>query len=386
MSHIKVTNTESFIKKAKMIHGDKYDYSKAQYVNAHTKICIICPIHGEFWQTPNNHTHKTAPKGCPSCSGTKKLTTEEFITKARKIHGDKYDYSKVEYINNLTKVCIICPIHGEFWQTPNKHLSGCNCPFCSHQSFKDTKESFIEKARKIHGDKYDYSKVEYVDSHTKVCLTCPKHGEFWMVPTNHLCNKGCPKCKNELIATLNSSNTLEFITKARKIHGDKYDYSKVEYIKNNIKVCIICPQHGEFWQTPHSHLRGQGCPICNESHLENEIRMLLNNKKIEFKTQKRFEWLGRQSLDFYIPKYSIAIECQGEQHFVKIKMFNKKKTLKEIVSQDFKKNNLCKINNVKILYYTSPLIDSLAKEKPSFYKNNIFTSADDVIQKIRGTK
>ena len=364
MSNIKVTNTESFIKKAKMIHGDKYDYSKAQYVNAHTKICIICPIHGEFWQTPNNHTHKTAPKGCPSCSGTKKLTTEEFITKARKIHGDKYDYSKVEYINNLTKVCIICPIHGEFWQTPNRHLSGCNCPFCSHQSFKDTKESFIEKARKIHGDKYDYSKVEYVNSHTKVCLTCPKHGEFWMAPTNHLRNRGCPKCKNELIATLNSSNTLEFIAKARKIHGDKYDYSKVEYIKNYIKVCIICPTHGEFWQTPHMHLHGHGCPICNESHLKNEIRMLLNNKKIEFDAQKRFEWLGRQSLDFYIPKYKIAIECQGEQHFVKIKMFNKKRTLKEIVSQDFKKNNLCKLNNVKILYYTS----------------------DGIIQKIRDTK
>ena len=140
----KVTNTKSFIEKAKQIHGDKYDYSKVEYVNSHTKVCIICPKHGEFWQTPNNHTHKTNPKGCPSCNGTKKLTTKEFIEKAKKIHGNKYDYSKVEYINNLTKVCIICPKHGQFWQTPNKHLTGCNCPFCSHQSFKDTKKSFIE--------------------------------------------------------------------------------------------------------------------------------------------------------------------------------------------------------------------------------------------------
>ena len=117
----KKLTTEEFIIKAKEVHGDKYDYSKVNYINVDTKVCIICPTHGEFLQMPSSHLNG---RGCPRCSGNKKLTTEEFIIKAREINGDKYDYTKVEYVNNSTKVCIICPTHGEFWQTPNGHLSG----------------------------------------------------------------------------------------------------------------------------------------------------------------------------------------------------------------------------------------------------------------------
>ena len=182
-------NTQEFIEKAKKIHGDKYDYSKVEYKGAHTKVCIICPEHGEFCIRVS---HFLAGHRCPKCAGNAKLTTDEFIKKAREIHGDKYDYSKVEYKNYDTKVCIICPKHGEFWQIPRYHLNGKGCPKCAG-NIRLTTEEFIRRAKEVHGDKYDYSKVEYVNSQTKVCIICPEHGEFWTFPNNHLkCE--CPKC------------------------------------------------------------------------------------------------------------------------------------------------------------------------------------------------
>ena len=125
---MKYLTTEQFIEKAKQIHGNKYDYSKVEYVNNHTKVCIICPEHGEFWQTPNSHLNGN---GCSSCKGLKKLTTKEFIERAKQVHGNKYDYSKTIYVNKRTKVCIICPIHGEFYQTPHNHVyQKQGCPEC----------------------------------------------------------------------------------------------------------------------------------------------------------------------------------------------------------------------------------------------------------------
>ena len=126
-----------------------------------------------------------------------KKTTEEFIQEAKTIHGDKYDYSKVEYKNAYTKICIICPNHGEFWQTPSHHLSGQGCPKCNGK-LKYTKENFIKKAREIHKDKYDYSKIKYVNAHTGICIICPDHGEFWQLPCNHLKGCGCGLCANNI--------------------------------------------------------------------------------------------------------------------------------------------------------------------------------------------
>ena len=246
--------TEEFIEKAKKVHGDKYDYSKVKYVNKDTKVTIICPTHGEFEQNPRSHL---TGQGCPACGGSRKVTTEEFIKKARKVHGDKYDYSKVDYVNNNTKVTIICPTHGEFEQKPSGHLTGRGCPYCSGKK-KLTTEEFIEKARKVHGDKYDYSKVNYVDSNTKVTIICPTHGEFEQIPYLHYSGGGCPSCSGNKKLT-----TEEFVERARIVHGDKYDYSKVKYVDSNTKVTIICPTHGEFEQTPFAHLLGQGCPVCN---------------------------------------------------------------------------------------------------------------------------
>jgi hypothetical protein len=255
--------TEEFVQKAKEVHGDKYDYSKVEYKNTREKVCIICKEagHGEFYQTPNDHL---SGSGCLKCSGKAKLTTEEFIKKAKEVHRDKYNYSKAVYENISTKVCIICKEsgHGEFYQTPNSHLQGVGCPKCGESvranSRTYTKNFFEKKAREIHGDEYNYSKVDYKSSRDKICIICSTHGEFYQSPSSHLQGKGCPMCGGTKKLT-----TENFIRRSRLIHGDLYDYSKVDYKNSATKVCIICPEHGEFYQIPNNHLQGVGCSKCN---------------------------------------------------------------------------------------------------------------------------
>ena len=164
-----------------------------------------------------------------------KKTNKQFIEEANIRHDFKYDYSKTQYINKREKVCIICPIHGEFWQEASSHLKGCGCPKCGKESSQKRQslntEQFIERAKKVHGNKYDYSKTEYINSSTKVCIICPIHGEFWQRPTEHLRGRGCKKCGDLSVGIKNSRITTdEFIERAKKVHGDKYDYSKTEYI------------------------------------------------------------------------------------------------------------------------------------------------------------
>ena len=388
--------TKKFIQRAKEIHGDKYDYSKVIFKNVDTKVCIICPVHGEFWQTPYNHLKG---HGCSKCGKIKvwskrnKTTTEQFIQRAKEIHVDKYDYSKVEYVNPKTKVCIICPEHGEFWQTPDSHLHGCKCPTCAGRK-KITTEDFIQRAKEIHGDKYDYSKVEYVNNHTNVCIISHKinplngeeYGEFWQTPKNHLKGQDMPFIKIDKIKSKLRLTTEDFIQRAKEIHGDKYDYSKVEYVNNSTKVCIICPEHGEFWQTPANHLMGQGCPICKESVLEKEMDKLLKQNNFSFVKQKKFSWLrnkGLMSLDFFIPDYNIAIECQGFQHFFKCAFFEKSNPLQNVIYRDILKFNLCKEHNITILYYTNKtFIKNNQTLHLPIYKSNIFIN-NKIINRIK---
>ena len=291
---------------------------------------------------------------------SKKLTKEDFIKKAIEKHGDKYDYSKVDYVNSKTKVCIICPKHGhgEFWQIPNNHLHGKGCPRCANKATGErcrlSKDEFIKKANNTHEGKYNYDKVEYVNAHTKVCIICPKHGhgEFWQTPHNHTKGKGCSKCKGDN----QKLSKEEFIKKANEVHNGKYVYNKVDYVNNSIKICIICPKHGEFWQKPNNHLSGQGCPKCNLSHLERSMMNYLDDMEIIYDYQKRFDWLGKQSLDFYIPDYNVGIECQGEQHFFPVDFVGKGvewacKQFDKLVSLDKKKKTLCEEHGIKLLYF-----------------------------------
>lgn len=356
---MKKLHNEEFVKRAKVIHGDKYDYSKVNYVNAHEYVTIICPKHGEFNQAPYAHLRG---RGCPKCgikkiSDSKILSQDDFIKKAKKVHGDKYDYSKVEYKNNRAKITIICPEHGEFEQRANNHLNGCGCPKCgiikNHSKSRKTTKEFIEKAKQVHGDKYDYSKVKYINNSTKVIIVCPVHGEFEQTPEKHLRGHGCQKCASINSAMKQRLTTEKFIERSKKVHGDKYDYSKVEYKTINDKVCIICPKHGEFWQVPYSHLKGCGCPICKESKLEQAVRKLLDSANIgyiEHCNKNTIKWIGKQHLDFYLPEYKIAIECQGIQHYKEIHFFNKKDGFKKLKKLDKIKKDLCQKNNIKLFY------------------------------------
>ena len=370
----KVT-VEDFIQRARQVHGDKYDYSRLNYVNIITKACIVCPEHGEFWQYPYVHLKGS---GCPEC-GKKmaalkhNLTIDEFIERAKKKHGDKYDYSKVEYMDIQTPVCIICPEHGEFWQRPSNHIEKSGCPECGRRNIGSTQRNslndFIEKAKKKHGDKYDYSKVEYTNGTNKVCIICPEHGEFWQIAKNHLSGGGCPKCQGYY------RTTDEFIKESNLIHNNKYDYSKVDYVDSKTPVCIICPEHGEFWQVP-----GEHCPKCLMSSLEKDIEQFLIDNNIKYEWQKTFSWLKYKKplkLDFYLPEYNVAIECQGEQHSNNFKRKWYKITeeqWKEIDLRDKLKKELCLENNIKILYYSNKNIEFFDK---------VYTDKNELLNEIK---
>lgn len=181
-----------FIKKAIEVHGiNKYNYGLVQYLDNNKKVAIVCPTHGSFLQAPRTHI---SGHGCPKCAGVHNYTTEEWIVQARKVHGDIYDYSRVQYKNTVTKIEIVCPEHGSFLQIPSTHTSGHVCPKCAGVHHYNQQE-FLDRCREVHGDKYLYEKALYVQANTHVIITCPKHGDFAQTPSSHLNDyRGCPKC------------------------------------------------------------------------------------------------------------------------------------------------------------------------------------------------
>ena len=184
--------TEKFIKKVINIHKKKYDYSLVTYINNKTLVKIICKEHGIFEQRPDSHI---MGKGCPMCSKSNKLTQEEFISKAKLKHGNKYNYSLVNYLGSKIKIKIICPEHGEFEQQPCEHIIGHGCRNCSNDKIRKSKIFFINESNILHNKKYNYSLVDYENSSKKIKIICPEHGEFEQTPNNHLSKKqGCPKC------------------------------------------------------------------------------------------------------------------------------------------------------------------------------------------------
>ncbi len=363
--------TKKFIQKSQAKFGNKFDYTKTIYKTSKTKLCIICKEHGEFWVTPSNHLKSN---GCPICvKNTFRKSLATFINECNIVHNHKYDYSKVEYKNNKEKICIVCPYHGEFWQQPILHLKGEGCPKCKNETIKRklrmSTQDFINKSKSIHNNDFSYEKTNLNERYNnKIIVTCNKcKKDIYVVVGAHLSGNKCPHCYGTHLKT-----TDEFIQDAKKVHGDKYDYSKVKYKGNKIKICIICPKHGEFWQTPNCHLRQRGCPKCKNSYLEQKIDNFLQKEHIIFESQKHFEWLGKQSLDFYLPQYNIAIECQGEQHFNAIEKFGGEDGLKKRQQLDEQKYNLCEEHNIHILYYSNKK-----------YAENIITTQQQLIQKIK---
>lgn len=276
----------------------------------------------------------------------KKLTTEEFITRSNVIHNNKYGYSKVQYIGSQIKVVITCPIHGDFEQKPNKHLQKQGCPKCIN-NIKDTKESFIQKAIKIHGDKYDYSLVDYINANLKVDIICKLDNYiFSQTPGNHISGKGCPKCSNHLVLGIEN-----FIKRSNSIHNYKYDYSKSIYIDTNTKLkihCNIC--NNSFEQTPRNHFAGQGCPKClmkGQTKLYNNLKDLFTLEIIEWEYSP--DWLGRQRFDIYFIEHNIAIEYNGKQHYESVEFFGGDVKFKNQQERDTLKKDKCLNNNCLLL-------------------------------------
>jgi hypothetical protein len=304
-------SASEFIEKSIKTHGDKYDYSKVEYVNSKTKVCIVCnrmdeitgEKHNDFWQVPYSHLSGAC---CPKC--TKHFINQEiFIKRAKVIHENKYDYSKVEYEASKVKVCITCPEHGDFSQTPDSHLNGQGCSKCSGVYKYDTNE-WIEEAKKNHGERYDYSNVVYVNNRTQICIICKVHGEFLQTPANHIKGKNCPKCTGHFM------DKNFFLDKAKEVHKDKegnplYDYSLVDYKDSSTHVTIICKEHGEFCKTPNKHLSGQGCPICGYESTGSKLS-LTNDEFLKRAFPDKYEYLT----EYVNAKTKIHIQCKKCKH------------------------------------------------------------------------
>jgi len=201
--------------------------------------------------------------GCPYCAAPNaNQTTESFIKKCKEQFGNRYSYDKTVYVNDRTNVIITCPIHGDFLTRPNRFLTSHGCPKCRCVT---TTEDFVQKAKIIHNNKYDYSKTSYTDTKTPVTVICPTHGEFKQLPVVHLQGSGCPNCANEIVGSLRRLNKQDFINRATTLHLGKYSYDKVEYKNMETKIIITCPIHGDFEQTPGNHLKGYGCHSCKTS-------------------------------------------------------------------------------------------------------------------------
>lgn len=259
--------TEEFIQRAQTVHGDKYDYSKVECVNALSKVCIICKKHGEFWQRASHHIEG---RGCQKCAaeinGAKmRVWTEE------KCFKEASRYTEMKSFRTMSK---------EAYNSALKHHWLKNYTWLAYKIDMSktkkkrqtyTQEEIIEKIRAIYGERYSYEKVEYRAMKVPIALICHEkdvngieHGKFMMRPDNIFSGKqGCPKCYDDRRSRLQRKPRETFIEEAKILHGNLYEYHKVEYVNTNTKVCIVCKIHGDFWQTPSNHLKGKGCPYCS---------------------------------------------------------------------------------------------------------------------------
>jgi len=313
--------TEEWISKAKEVHGERYDYSETIYTRISEKLKIRCPIHGTYSQLPQNHTQGT---GCPGCGKIKsksamvdswkkrRKTNKIFIKESKEIHGDRFDYALTEYSGYGNKIKIGCPIHGIVSTSPHIHIGGNGCPTCGKidagRSRALTTDEWISRSKEIHGDKFDYTKVTYVNQNTNLNIVCPEHGEFQQLPMVHIESHGCPKCGSEIGASKNRISLEDFVKSAIAVHGNAYDYSLVEYVNNKSEIIIGCPIHGYFKGRPDTHIRrSQGCPKCVGRGLTTEEWV----ERFQLIHKERYDYT-----DFYFngstKKSSIICKIHGE--------------------------------------------------------------------------
>jgi hypothetical protein len=322
----------AFIAKARLVHEDKYTYPEQEYTSYRGKLRIVCSDHGEFLQSAEHHL---SGKGCSKCGqkrsdDAKRDSLSVFITKARTVHGDRYTYPEQEYKNNLTKIKILCPDHGEFTQTPGSHLRGATCYTCGRavaaDKIRGELSEFIEKARSVHGDEYEYPDQKYIDSTKKLKIICKHHGVFKKTRLMHLAGAGCPRCARDTKDAIRRGTWEQFVIDAKAIHGEAYIYPDQAYNNAATDVRIVCRIHGEFSQLPHNHMQGKGCHKCSfygSSKGEKALAEYFSDygPKCNFriglsKTPYRITRTGNpparsMELDVYFKSRNLAVEYNG---------------------------------------------------------------------------
>lgn len=315
---MKKQTQNEFIAKSKKIFGkNTYDYSKLHYKNSRTVVCLTCKKHGDFYVKPG--VHISYKRGCAYCSS--KYSKNDFIEKAKKVHKNKYDYSKVKWKNIKEKILIICKKHGEFMQTPDKHINAKQgCQLCSKRPIYN-QNMIIEKANNIHNNKYDYSKAKFITMFKNITIICKIHGKFKQTPANHIRHKqGCPKCYYESKFLTRE----EFIKRSIENHNILYDYSKVNYKGIDKCVVIICKIHGEFSQLASTHMRGANCQKCGGSVSFIESKWL-DYLKIHKKYRNKVIYAKNKHyrVDAFVPETNTIYEFYGDFWHGNPRVYNK---------------------------------------------------------------
>lgn len=343
----KKSNTEDFIKRSKIKHGNVYDYSMVEYKNNNTKVKIICQMHGVFEQIPRSHI---SGNGCYKC-GKGTSNKSNFEEKSILKHGNKYDYSQVndENFQNTKKVQVICPTHGPFFIDPKRHLKGVGCSGCSGNRKLTTNEFIGLSKEKYSKYNYNYDKTIY-NGYDKYCtITCPKHGDFLVNPSLHL--NGVSHCKG--CSDRKIWNFEHFLNSAKEIHGDKYKYDINSFKNSTTKTKITCIKHGDFYQSPESHIRQKsGCNICRESKGESAVFKFLTKHNIKFERYKKFDdckHIHKLVFDFFLPEVNICIEFDGVQHSEPRDHFGGETEFENTKIRDKIKNEYCDEKNIKLI-------------------------------------
>jgi len=299
---------------------------------------------------------------------SRKYTRKEIIEKFTEIHGDKYGYDKIKYVNRYTHVKIKRKKHKEYFkQKPSRHIMGRGCPKCgiekSANSQRKPQEQWEREVNKKHKNFYDYSLVKYVNDSGKVKIICPEHGIFEQSAGEHK-GHGCQKCGYITMANIYRKPQEQWEQESNDKHKNFYDYSLVKYVNDSGKVKIICPEHGIFEQAAGNHIRGQGCPTCKGHKGEIKIMRHLLENNILIETQKSFpdcKDKGLLKFDFYLPEYNILIEYDGEQHFKPVNFFGGEKSYKIRKKRDRIKNKYCKKNNIRLIRIPYTEFDNIEK-------------------------
>lgn len=360
---------KEFIKRAREVHGQKYDYSVSKYLGATKPIKIVCRKHGHFIQNASNHL---AGYGCEKC-GRERLrelfsfSNKEFLRRAKNEHGSRYSYL-TKYKNNNTPIKIRCPEHGVFFQRPANHLKGEGCRLCSMKKAgmnkRATHGEFVHKVKKVH-PRYTFPD-RYITAVKKINVRCRKHGLFRMSPNLLLNGHGCKKCDDERSALRQRLTHDEFLERCREVHGAKYRYPH-KYKGGRVELKIICPKHGGFLQKASNHLIGNGCPVCFDSSGERKVSRALESLKVHFVRQKKFPDLVHKKqlrFDFWLPSFKTLIEFDGIQHFQASSLFGGKKAFEQTRLRDRIKNTWARRMKLPLIRipYTHPMPEEVLRK------------------------